>query len=356
MNISEDIISLVELKRILRDELSQFENKRKSTIFVSKLFKYAGILSILLSILITAVFIINIKKIDLNTMPIFYVFSPVILFWLFIFSLFIKPEKNLSKEIKSKISYKIEEIFNLEYLNTLEFGKNKELEEKAAIFNFTMQQDNIDDAFAGNYKGVNYLVCETKAHNTVYVLFKVFKNFKSETAVIAKKKSKSEKWGIGLLIFFILGCSLTFLLSIISPDKYNSGMDLWQLMLAVLPVLAGLLIFILMRKRRKISLESSKFQYSFETLGDELEGRYALSPAMIERLINLQNSFNGKKLTCKFINNIIQFEIETKKDLFEFTDLEYEVISTKFVSNFYNELVSIMSMIDYFKLDEKTGL
>lgn len=50
------------------------------------------------------------------------------------------------------------------------------------------------------------------------------------------------------------------------------------------------------------------------------------------------------------------FAISTNKNLFEVRSLFKSLEKPGAVNQFYNELVSIYSMIDYFKLDEKVGL
>ena len=57
-----------------------------------------------------------------------------------------------------------------------------------------------------------------------------------------------------------------------------------------------------------------------------------------------------------FYGDKIMFAISTNKNLFEVGSLFKSLEKPGAVNQFYNELASIYSMIDYFKLDEKVGL
>ncbi|MBR1460374.1 DUF3137 domain-containing protein, partial [bacterium] len=63
-----------------------------------------------------------------------------------------------------------------------------------------------------------------------------------------------------------------------------------------------------------------------------------------------------KKIKCSFIGDKIVFAISTNKDLFEIGHLFTPMKSSKQIEKLYNEIVSIIEMIDYFKLNERTGL
>ena len=50
------------------------------------------------------------------------------------------------------------------------------------------------------------------------------------------------------------------------------------------------------------------------------------------------------------------FAISTDKDVFEIGSLNKSLEDPESINEFYNELSSILDMIEYFKLDEKIGL
>ena len=61
-------------------------------------------------------------------------------------------------------------------------------------------------------------------------------------------------------------------------------------------------------------------------------------------------------IKCSFFNDDFMIAISTDKNLFEIGDLNYSLLEREAVGTCYKELKSIYNMIDYFKLDQKTGL
>ena len=76
----------------------------------------------------------------------------------------------------------------------------------------------------------------------------------------------------------------------------------------------------------------------------------------MERLLNLKTAFRAKNVKCSFYEDSIMFAINTDKNLFEIGSIEKTLLDPKSINECYNELSSIYKMIEYFKLDEKTGL
>ena len=50
------------------------------------------------------------------------------------------------------------------------------------------------------------------------------------------------------------------------------------------------------------------------------------------------------------------FAISTNKDLFEVGSLFASLDKSRQVNNFFNELTSILNLVDHFKLDQNIGL
>lgn len=89
---------------------------------------------------------------------------------------------------------------------------------------------------------------------------------------------------------------------------------------------------------------------------DQIEGRYLLTPAFIERFNNLQTTFGTNQAKCSFYGDEIMFAITANKNLFEIGNLFHSLNDPKNMKTFFDELSSIIELVDYFKLDEKTGL
>ena len=105
----------------------------------------------------------------------------------------------------------------------------------------------------------------------------------------------------------------------------------------------------------KINLEDVKFNKKFEVYSqDQIEGRCYVTPAFMERFVNLNTAFGAKKAKCAFFQNQIMFAISTKKNLFEIGSLNKSLLDFNTFENFYKEINAIYEMIDYFKLSTKS--
>lgn len=105
-----------------------------------------------------------------------------------------------------------------------------------------------------------------------------------------------------------------------------------------------------------VNLESVDFAKKYTTYStDQIEARYLLTTSMIERLDNLKLSFNAKYIRGSFKDDKLILAIATDKDMFamgsDFKETNYQTFETLF-----NEIVSILKIVDQLKLYEKTGL
>ena len=107
-----------------------------------------------------------------------------------------------------------------------------------------------------------------------------------------------------------------------------------------------------------MKLEDSDFNKKYiVTTEDQIEGRYLITTGFMDRFKNLQTAFGTKNIKCAFFDNKIMFALHTNKDFFELSGgLFHSLKHPKQVKSFYEETTAIYDIIDYFKLDEKTGL
>ena len=66
----------------------------------------------------------------------------------------------------------------------------------------------------------------------------------------------------------------------------------------------------------------------------------------------LESAFD-KRLKCSFYNDYVLFDITTRKNLFEISNLFVSLKNTTSIEKFFNEISSVYNLIDYFKLGEK---
>lgn len=108
---------------------------------------------------------------------------------------------------------------------------------------------------------------------------------------------------------------------------------------------------------RHTTLEDVKFEKQYDVFtNDEVEARYLLTPTFMERLTGVKNVFKAKKISCAFYQNNFILALDTRRDLFKLGSLFKKAGDTKQFFQMYEEIESILKLIDHFKLDQKIGL
>ena len=107
----------------------------------------------------------------------------------------------------------------------------------------------------------------------------------------------------------------------------------------------------------EVKLEDPEFQKKFFVdSNDQIEARFLLTPAFIERFKNISTSFYASESQCSFRDGKVLVALSVSKDLFKLGDLYTPVTDSKAYKIFLNEIISIFEMVDHLKLLEKTGL
>ena len=227
----------------------------------------------------------------------------------------------------------------------------------------------IDDEFKGIYKDVPFEISETKLYNInrsrkattkmkifqgVIINFKINKTVKDRTIVSTKhNKTKQSEFLIA-----VIGCVLISILFIVGWSEANL---LWKIMTPVIIIALMYSIFLAYKKQKekfkKINLEDSEFSKKYDVYSsDQIESRYLLTPSFMERFKNIQTSFGAKIIKCSFYEDNLMIAITTNKNLFEIGSLFKSFNDPESMKLFFSELESVYKMVEYFKLDEKTGI
>ena len=240
-----------------------------------------------------------------------------------------------------------------------------------------------DDSFVGEFKGVKYRIAEllleakgkkenrTTVFDGVVFAFEMNKKFNSQTTITSTGDFATRN--NALFCLYVLICVLTVVTLIFGFLKINAISSVFPMLpLVLVPTLSSLLfgvmiIFLaqyiskqannnLQISDNKIKLEDIYFNKQFNVYSDdEVETRYLLTTAFMERLSNLKKSLKLKNLKCAFIDNQVIFALSKDKNMFEFGSLFKPLNQFENIS-FFDELFSILDLIEYFKLNEKTGL
>lgn len=227
------------------------------------------------------------------------------------------------------------------------------------------------DAFDGSYSGVPFKISETNMwyesgsgkNKTVVQIFRGItisfaanKNIKN-TTIIATKNDKNIKNNSAIGFVGLLGLYQLFI-----PDS-DGHFNIAGIIFALIIVFIVWGCISLANKCSnnevldEMKLEDPEFNKKYKAYSsDQVEGRYLITPAFIERFNNLQTAFGTNKAKCSFYGDKLMFAISTNKNLFEIGNLFKRLDNPKQMETFFNELASIMALVDLFKLDEKTGL
>ena len=281
--------------------------------------------------------------------------------------------RNFKRYIKANFMSKFlkcfKEIRRISDENSARIFSTKEL--KASNLFSTFNTIKVDDAFKGNYNGVDYKITEIKliqegsknsttAFKGVILSVPSNKTIKANTIIATKRDMNIRNYLTGIIASIILVPILIceWFLSL----KFSSDIDNF-IKLIVLTIITLIIICSFIEKQKSmqtVKLESTNFEKRFNVFSkNQVEARYLLTPTFIEKFTRLYTAFGTNKAKCSFYkdfsgNDRIMFAISTNRDLFEPGNLFTPINEPKYM--FLSDFTSIFNMIEFFKLDEKTKL
>ena len=108
---------------------------------------------------------------------------------------------------------------------------------------------------------------------------------------------------------------------------------------------------------RFTELEDPEFNKKFDVFTtDEVDARYLLTPSFMERLKKMKTAFRASKVECAFYKNDLLIALHTREDLFSLCSLVKRIDDNRQFFRMYEQIVSIIKLIDHFKLDQRIGL
>ena len=177
-----------------------------------------------------------------------------------------------------------------------------------------------DDSFTGIYKDINYEICETSFY------YKTGTGKNSSTRTVFK----------GVMIKLDMNKSFTGN-TVIRPDTLKHASPAANL--------------------KHTTLEDVVFEKKFDVFtDDEVEARYLITPSFMERLNNMKTAFSADRVSCAFYDEYLLVGLHTSKDLFSICSLKEPVNDGKQFFTMFEEILSIIKLIDHFKLNQKIGL
>lgn len=308
-----------EISPIIR----QFEQERIQNLIISI------ILTILFSILCVVIFIFSALKMNTGFLQNCIGMVGVCIGSL-AFTTIPYTKKCFENSIKSEILPLICSCYgNLTWTND-EYYSDNIFYDANIIVDYPRCNSKYDDMFIGSYKGVDYEILELLwektsslvkivQHDGILIKLKMNKPFNGETFIESHKK--------------IVRAGLMAVLSYEHLNLENNG------------------------KMNLTKLEDVEFNKKYDVYtDDEVEARYLLTTSFMQRLKTMKVAFRADKIKCSFYKDYLLIGLFTKKDLFSICSLFKRIDEPKQFFTMYEEIVSVIKLIDHFKLDQKIGM
>lgn len=216
-----------------------------------------------------------------------------------------------------------------------------------------------DDSFVGTYKGVSFKISEIAIENFKGTLidFQANKTIKNTTIIQPRYVQKRRSSILASLMFSLLFLSFSLGFSVL----FFGGIHFIFVIFGLGPLFTEFFTFlkksIEIEVVNQIKLEDAEFEkYYVVSSSDEVEGRYLITTAFIQRFKDMKKAFGVTDISCSFYDNNLMFAIPSNKNLFEIGKLSKPLTNAKYIEQFYNQMIAILQIIEQFKLDEKTGL
>lgn len=109
-------------------------------------------------------------------------------------------------------------------------------------------------------------------------------------------------------------------------------------------------------KFESVQLEDVEFAKVYNVYSDsQIESRYLLTTAFIDRLQNLKETFNAEYVRVAFKDNKVVLAIHTNRDMFSMAQYLTKTGQETFIKLF-KEIVSVLDVVEALKLNQKLGL
>lgn len=351
------------------DNLNQYKNERflnfykkyekEITPYIEK-YEKERIKEICKLIILPTIIILILALYQFNTVLVIAIYGGFFIFRYFKNKYFCGNKKFKSLVKKDLLPKILESIEGISWCSGKETISDETIRKSQLFESYNIREN--DDAFTGEYKGGTFKVSETNLSyesgsgddHTVSNVFKGIiilidsnKEIKAHTKIQPKMDKKTEII-CTLLLVFLWGSLLYYAIS--SESYFISCIFLFSGTISIISLFS--------HPNKEMNLEDPDFNKKYiVTTEDQIEGRYLITTGFMDRFKNLQTAFGTKNVKCAFFDNKIMFALHTNKDFFELSGgLFHSLKHPKQVKSFYEETTAIYDIIDYFKLDEKTGL
>ena len=238
-----------------------------------------------------------------------------------------------------------------------------------------------DDTICGTYKDVKFNILEvdtsiTSVQNLVLYLFMapflcgcgcfIFClgfAFVFPLAISLGKLFNNDLFTICMILFYGLGVPLFGLFKLVTKVPFRGVLVEFEMnknfeghtFILERAVTSSTIKFD-REKFEEVKLEDAEFCEKYIVYSDnQVEARYVLTTAFIERFKNMKTAFKAKFIRAAFKDGKITIAIDAGRDLFQMASLDKDTDSNTF-TELFDEILSVLELINVLKLNQKIGL
>ena len=238
-----------------------------------------------------------------------------------------------------------------------------------------------DDTICGTYKDVkfNILEVDTSVTSVKNLLFYLFMSpflcgcgcfifcfgfsFVFPLAISLGKLFNNDLFTICMILFYGLGVPLFGLFKLVTKVPFRGVLVEFEMnknfeghtFILERAVTSSTIKFD-RGKFEEVKLEDAEFCEKYIVYSDnQVEARYVLTTAFIERFKNMKTAFKAKFIRAAFKDGKITIAIDAGRDLFQMASLDKDTDSNTF-TELFDEILSVLELISVLKLNQKIGL
>lgn len=238
-----------------------------------------------------------------------------------------------------------------------------------------------DDTICGTYKDVkfNILEVDTSVTSVKNLLFYLFMSpflcgcgcfifcfgfsFVFPLAISLGKLFNNDLFTICMILFYGLGVPLFGLFKLVTKVPFRGVLVEFEMnknfeghtFILERAVTSSTIKFD-QAKFEEVKLEDAEFCEKYIVYSDnQVEARYVLTTAFIERFKNMKTAFKAKFIRAAFKDGKITIAIDAGRDLFQMASLDKDTDSNTF-TELFDEILSVLELISVLKLNQKIGL
>lgn len=318
-------------ENVLKPKFAEIEQSRLEILGPYKKYKKLFVIFVLAAIIDMFIFMLPVLpffagknySFPINSIIFIFVFVLLIIFAVINGIKMKKISDPFKKKLKNLILIPIFNIFGEFNISEQEILTLKDIHE-IGIFNESTIKKN-DDKIVGMYKNINIALEETE-------LSHIEKREKNESVQIIDFKG----------LIYKIKMNKNFNCKVIASERGAVSKN----------------------NLEEVVLEDVEFNRKYRILSnDQVEARYLLTLSFMERIKNIKEVFYASFINFVFENEYLYLFLnnglnmnKTRGGLFEVGDIETPIMNKENYKKVFNELYSLFSLIDYFKLDQKTGL